>query len=348
MKGVHQSGYGGREALSICEFPRPTAGKGGVLIRVKAVSINSADHHGLTGRPYIIRAAVGLREIPGMDFSGIIESLGEETENCKFAVGDQVFGTTDVKGGAFAEYVSVSYTQIVHKPKELDWETAASIPTAGMTALQGLRKGSEINKGDRVLINGASGGVGTFAVQLAKSMGAHVTGVCSTQNVELVRSLGANVVIDYKKDKLDAATEGGKYDKIIDIAGRHRWFPLLKQQGELVAIALPETECIPCVLCCILCQPCCCCCFSSKNAHIIMQEVATSDLKELSNMVVEGTIRVVTSRHVGIQMLPDLIAGNSTTIGLGHTVGKTVVLFHGSNASPPEDKEMERSEKKHE
>jgi NADPH:quinone reductase-like Zn-dependent oxidoreductase len=223
MKGVHQSGYGGREALSICEFPRPTAGKGDVLIRVKAVSINSADHHMLTGRPYIMRVAVPLREIPGMDFSGIIESLGEETKDCKFAVGDQVFGTTDVKGGAFAEYVSVSYTQIVHKPKELDWETAASIPTAGMTALQGLRKGGEINKGDRVLINGASGGVGTFAVQLAKSMGAHVTGVCSTQNVELVRSLGANVVIDYKKEKLDAATEGGKYDKIIDIVGRHRW-----------------------------------------------------------------------------------------------------------------------------
>ena len=268
MLAVKQHGFGGREQLSLCELPRPTPKEGFVLVRVAAVSIHAGDHHMLTGRPYLTRL-IGLNEIPGMDFSGVVEEVGPGL--ARFAAGDEVFGTTDTTGGAFAEYVSVAAKNIVRKPATVSWEEAACLPTSGMTALQALRLGSPVRAGQRVLINGASSGVGTFAVQLAKSMGAHVTGVCSTQNVEMVRSLGADVVIDYRTESVEAgaSAESGRYDKILDVAGRYGWRPLLKPRGSLVAVALPESECIPCVLCSIVCSPGIVC--SSKKAHAFMQ-----------------------------------------------------------------------------
>jgi len=241
MQAVYQAGWGGHNQLSVRDVPRPTPGIGCVLVRVVAVSIHAGDHHMLTGRPYIIRLAVGRREIPGMDFAGVVEELGTNVE--RFAPGDDVLGTADVACGAFAEYVCVPAKNVVQKPKNVDWEAAAALPTSGQTALQALRTGRAVTNGHRILINGASGGVGSFAVQLAKSMGAHVTGVCSTQNVEMVRSLGADVVVDYRKESIEAvAAAGAKYDKIIDAVGRSGWRQLLNPHGELVAVALPSPE----------------------------------------------------------------------------------------------------------
>ena len=241
-----------------------------------------------------------------------------------------MFGTTDTAGGAFAEYVSAPAKNIVRKPATVSWEEAACLPTSGMTALQALRLGSPVRSGQRVLINGASSGVGTFAVQLAKSMGAHVTGVCSTQNVEMVRSLGADVVVDYRTESVEAAAKADceSYDKIIDLAGRYGWRRLLKPSGSLVAVALPESECIPCVLCSIVCSPCCCCCLSQQKSHALMQAVTPADMEELAGMVTDGKLRVVLGLQLsGINEVPDALAGHSETTGQGHRKGKTVISF---------------------
>ena len=326
MQAVHQAGWGGREQLSVRELARPSAARGCVLVRVKAASLNAADHHMLTGRPYVIRC-LGRKEIPGMDFSGVVAAVG--TGVTRIAVGDDVLGTADTACGAFAEYVSVKDDMIVRKPASIDWEEAASIATAGQTALQALRTGRAIEEGDRVLINGASGGVGSFAVQLAKSMGAHVTGVCSSSNIDHVRELGADDVVDYTTETVEAAaTARGKYDKIIDAVGRPGWRSLLNDDGALIAVGLPrpESECVPCVLCEVLCAPWCCCCLSSKKTHSFMQAVETADMQELAGMLEEGSLRsVVGKRLAGLGEVPDALAGHSQTLGQGRTVGKTVV-----------------------
>lgn len=263
-----------------------------------------------------------------MDFSGVIEVLGPDVT--QFTPGDEIFGTTDVTAGAFAEYVSVPVKHVARKPQNIGWEEAAGLPTSGMTALQALRVGPPIQPGQNVLINGASSGVGTFAVQLAKSMGAHVTGVCSTQNVEMVRSLGADVVVDYRHENVEEASRAGgmRYDKILDVAGRYGWRKFLKPNGSLVAVALPESECVPCVMCAIACSPCCCCCVSSKKSHLFMQSVNATDLDELASMVANGKLRVVLGLQLsGISTVPDALAGHSDTTGQGHRKGKTVVSF---------------------
>jgi len=328
MQAVYQAGWGGREQLSVRELPRPSVRPGHVLVRVAAVSIHAGDHHMLTGRPYIIRLAVGRREVPGMDFAGVVEALGAGVEG--FAPGDDVLGTADVACGAFAEYVCVPATHVVSKPPSVDWEAAAALPTSGQTALQALRTGAAVTTGCRVLVNGASGGVGSFAVQLAKAMGAHVTGVCSTRNVEMVRALGADVVVDYRKESLESVAAAGleRYDKIIDCVGRSGWRQLLNAHGELVAVSLPnpESECVPCSACSVVCSPWCCCCLSRKKAHLFMQKVDAADLEELAAMVGDGRLAPAVGRRLeGIGALPDALAGHSATLGLGHRTGKTVV-----------------------
>lgn len=336
MNAVHQAGWGGREQLSVKSVTRPAPAAGCVLVKVVAVSTHAGDAHLLSGRPYLVRL-IGLHTIPGMDFAGVVEELGEElggtTGNAavRFAKGDEVFGSADAACGAFAEYVSVPSKNLVMKPENVSWGTAAAIPTSGMTALQALRAGGEVTSGQRVLVNGASGGVGTFAVQLAKAKGAHVTGVCSTANVDTVRSLGADQIIDYKKETVEGASAGVKYDKIIDAVGRSGWRPLLAARGALVAVALPspESELIPCQLCSIICCfSCFCCCISSKKSHVFMQSVETADLEELASMTSAGTLRpLVGLRLVGIDKIPDALAGHSDTLGPGHRVGKTVAFM---------------------
>lgn len=288
-------------------------------MRVMAVSVHAGDHHMLSGRPYLIRLMGRSNETPGMDFSGVVVETGADVDAERLAAGDHVFGTTDMQLGAFAEYVCVSATHVARKPKNIGWEEAAAMPTSGQTALQALRAGGEVKPGHRVLINGGSGGVGTFAVQLAKSFGAHVTAVCSTPNVALVKSLGADEVIDYTKQSIEAhavaagGSGGGvKYEKIIDAVGRYRWRHLLSSHGVLVAVALPdsEAECVPCELCYVACfSSFCCCCLSSKKSETFMQTVSTADLEQLAALSEEGSLRPLLGlRLQGIDRIPDALA----------------------------------------
>ncbi|HET7518549.1 MAG TPA: NAD(P)-dependent alcohol dehydrogenase, partial [Actinomycetes bacterium] len=195
MKATVYHRFGSPDVLELQDIAQPALTDDGVLVRVRASSVNPAEWYAVTGRPYIARPTMGLRRprhtVPGADFAGSVEAVGSAVTDVR--PGDEVFGGTS--SGAFAEYVCVRQT-VVTKPANLTFEQAAAVPTAAVTALQGLRDHGRLRPGHTVLINGASGGVGTFAVQLAKEFGAEVTGVCSTHNVDLVRSLGADHVVD--------------------------------------------------------------------------------------------------------------------------------------------------------
>jgi len=219
MKAIVRRCYGSPDVVRYEDIARPTPADDEVLVKVRAASVNPLDWHYLEGTPYIVRldAGLGKPENPrlGVDFAGTVEAVGNKVT--RFKPGDEVFGG---KFGAFAEYVAVREERaITLKPAILSFEQAAAIPIAGITALQALRDKGRLQPGQKVLINGASGGVGTFAVQLAKSFGAEVTGVCSTRNVDLVRSLGADHVIDYTRDDVTRGSE--RFDLIIDNVGTH-------------------------------------------------------------------------------------------------------------------------------
>ena len=217
MKAMVQDNYGSGDSLELRDVDKPGVGDREVLIRVRAAGVNPADWAIMSGLPYVARPVYGLRKpknaVRGTDVAGEVEAVGSGVT--QFRVGDEVFGWCD---GSFAEYASASQDSLAHKPADLSFEQAASVPMAGMVALQALRKGN-VGAGTKILINGASGGIGTFAVQIAKSLGAHVTGVCSTRNVELVRSIGADEVIDYTEQ--DFTRNGQQYDFILDNVSNH-------------------------------------------------------------------------------------------------------------------------------
>jgi NADPH:quinone reductase-like Zn-dependent oxidoreductase len=219
MKAIVRGTYGSPEVLHLQEVPLPTIGDGDVLVRVQAASANASDWHLLRGTPLPFRLVAGLRKpkfkIIGNDIAGCVEAVGRNVST--FRPGDEVFGELSRCGfGAYAEFAAAPEKALALKPANLSFEEAAAIPTAGCTALQGLRQG-RIERGQRVLIHGASGGVGTFAVQIANSFGAEVTAVCSTRNVDAVRSNGADHVLDYTKD--DFAVLGQRYDLILAANG---------------------------------------------------------------------------------------------------------------------------------
>jgi NADPH:quinone reductase-like Zn-dependent oxidoreductase len=227
----------GPSNLKLQNIEKPVPNDDQVLVKVRAASVNPLDWHYIEGTPYVMRMGVGLRKPKetrlGVDFSGVVEAAGKNVTN--FKPGDEVFGG---RTGAFAEYVLVRADRaITLKPASVTFDEAASVPIAGITALQALRDKAKVQAGQTVLINGASGGVGTFAVQIAKSLGANVTGVCSTKNIELVKSLGADDVIDYTKD--DFTKSGKVYDVIIDnVANRSlsEFRKVLKPEGIYVMI----------------------------------------------------------------------------------------------------------------
>jgi NADPH:quinone reductase-like Zn-dependent oxidoreductase len=218
MKAVLYQKYGSPDVLELQEVDKPTVTEGEVLVRVHAASVNPLDWHFLRGKPFVVRIFAGLvkpkRKILGADMAGRVEAVGGKVTQLQ--PGDEIFGN---KSGAFAEYLCVPEDGVVLKPANLTYEEAAAVPVAALTALQGLRDKGEIQPGHKVLINGASGGVGTFAVQIAKSFGAEVTGVCSTRNLDMVRSIGADRVIDYSEE--DFTQAGGRYDLILDAVGNH-------------------------------------------------------------------------------------------------------------------------------
>jgi NADPH:quinone reductase-like Zn-dependent oxidoreductase len=216
MKAIVHDRYGPPDVLRFQEVDKPVPAGNEVLVRVRAAAVNARDWHFMRGDPYLARAAFGLRtpkvRIRGTDFAGVVEAVGGDVT--RFRAGDEVYGEVEA---AFAEYVSVPDDLVERKPANLSFEQAAAIPLAGNTALMGLRDVARVQPGQRVLINGASGGVGTFAVQLAKSFGAQVTAVCSTRNAELVRSLGADHVVDYTRE--DFTRAGQRYDVVFDLVG---------------------------------------------------------------------------------------------------------------------------------
>jgi len=227
MKAMVQDTYGSAEVLELREIDKPEIADDQVLVRVRAAGVNPADWAVMSGLPYVARSVYGLRKpknaVRGTDVAGQVEAVG--TSVTRFRPGDEVFGWCV---GAYAEYASVSEDALALKPANLTFAQAASVPMAGLVALQALRDHGNVQAGQSVLINGASGGIGTFAVQIAKSLGAQVTGVCSTGNADMVRSIGADLVIDYTQKDF---TQGGqRYDFILDNVANH---PLSDLRGAL-------------------------------------------------------------------------------------------------------------------
>ena len=237
MKAIVQHEYGSPDTLRLEDVDRPDAGPGHVLVRVRAASVNAADWHVMRGDPKLARLQLGVRRptaaVRGRDFAGEVAEVG--TGVTHVGPGDEVFGETGMADGAFAEYVRAPAGQVALKPAVLTFEQAAAVPLAGCTALQALRDVARVQPGQRLLVNGASGGVGTFAVQIGKALGAHVTAVCSTRNVELVRSLGADDVVDYTVEDVVSARQ--RFDVILDLVGNRRLRELrrvLTERGTLV------------------------------------------------------------------------------------------------------------------
>jgi NADPH:quinone reductase-like Zn-dependent oxidoreductase len=325
MKAVVHHKYGAPDAPGVLELQdvdKPALTDDGVLVRVRASSVNPAEWYAVTGTPYVVRPTMGLLRpktaIPGADFAGTVEAVGSAVTELR--PGDAVFGGTS--SGAFAEYVCVRET-VVPKPANLTLEQAAAVPTAAVTALQGLRDKGRIRPGQKVLVNGASGGVGTFAVQLAKAFGAEVTGVCGTRNVDLVRSLGADHVIDYTRE--DFTRSGQRYDLLLDVAGSRSWPEcrrVLNDEAALILVGAPKANR-----------------WISPLGHIASVGLASlgarqkvvffvakfnrEDFVVLRELLEAGKVTPVVDRQYGLSELPEALR----YLGEGHARGKVVITM---------------------
>ncbi len=235
MRAIVQTAYGGPDRMSMAEIERPEIGANEVLVQVRAAGMDRGTWHVMRGEPYLARLALGVRapkvKVPGLDLAGIVVAVGADVT--RFAPGDDVFG---IGRGSYAEFAAAREDKLVHKPARLGFEQAAAVPVSGLTALQAVLDAGQLQPGQRVLILGASGGVGSFAAQIARIAGAHVTAVASTAKLDLVRGLGADVVFDYARDDVLA---GEPYDLIVDIGGNRSLGSLraaLTKNGTLVIV----------------------------------------------------------------------------------------------------------------
>ena len=321
MKGIVYRCYGPPDVLKFEDIEKPTAKDNEVLVKVHAAAVNPLDWHYMRGTPYLVRMDAGLgapgNPRLGVDFAGTVEAVGKDVK--RFKAGDEVFGG---KYGAFAEYVSVSEERaLVLKPANLTFAQAAAVPIAAVTALQALRDKGRIKPGQKVLINGASGGVGTFAVQIAKSFGAEVTGVCSTRNVEMVRSIGADHVIDYTQE--DFTKSGQRYDLILDNVGNRpllEYRRILNDKGIFVIIGGPNTGPwlgpMASPIKAILLSP-----FVSQEFVMILAELNKEDLAILADLMQAGKVTPVIDRSYKLSEVPAAIA----YLEEGHARGKVVI-----------------------
>lgn len=333
MRAIVCRGYGApADVLHLGDAAEPQVAGDGVLVQVDAASVNPADWHLVRGVPAIARLAVGLRRpgfrVPGSDFAGSVVAVGRDVTTLE--VGDEVLGTSFMRGfGAFAERVSVAASLVARRPANLSAAAAAAIPLAASTALQGLRDHGRVRAGQRVLVVGASGGIGTFAVQLAAGMGARVTGVCSARNAGLVRSLGAERVVDYAgAEPWDA---GGRYDVILQVAGAEptlRLRRLLTGDGTLVQISGdggnrwvgPLGRVVAGRLA------------SRLGGHTVRSFTVApngDDLAHLARLAGEGTLRPVVEATYPLGDVPGALAH----VEAGHTRGKVVVDVRAGAAS---------------
>jgi len=289
MKAVVSRCYGGPEMLEYLDVAKPQPGPKDVLVQVKAAAVNPLDYHYMRGLPYIMRlsAGIGSPSDPrmGVDFAGVVVQVGDNVT--KFAVGDAVFGG---RSGALAEYVLIPEDRaIAAKPENVSFEEAAAIPVAAVTALQALRDDGRLTAGEKVLINGASGGVGTYAVQIAKALGAEVHGVCSTRNVEMVRALGADHVFDYKKETYTESDK--KYDLIVDMVGSQSLTAnrqVLKPQGRMVLVGGPKGNWVAPLwppLKAMMLSP-----FVDQEIGMMLATVTGDDLKFLAGLMADGRL----------------------------------------------------------
>jgi NADPH:quinone reductase-like Zn-dependent oxidoreductase len=327
MKAVVQDAYGSADVLQLREVDKPTMGDNEVLLRVRAAGVNLGDWAIMNGLPYIARPIYGLGKpknpVRGTDVAGVVEAVGASVT--RFQPGDEVFGWSGHLGGAFAEYATVSEDALVFKPAKLTFEQAAAVPMAGTVALLAIRDG-KVEAGQKVLVNGASGGIGTFAVQIAKSLGADVTGVTSTKNADLVRSIGADHVIDYTK--VDFTRTGQRYDFILDnVANRslsdlrraltptgtlvpngggfdHRW---VASGGRLIRAKVSFA-------------------FGSQNVLTFVASPKQENLVALRGFLEAGTVTPVIDRTYSLNQTAEAIR----YVGQGHARGKVVVTVTGA------------------
>ncbi|MEM8708560.1 MAG: NAD(P)-dependent alcohol dehydrogenase [Actinomycetota bacterium] len=317
---VHRT-YGTGAAVELTELDVPVPGAGEVLVEVRSASLNALDWHFVTGTPYLLRLQNGLRRpkriVPGADVAGRIVATGPDVTD--FAVGDEVFG--EGNGGGCAPYAVMKTKGIVLKPAGVTFQNAAATPVAGLTAVQGLRTHADVQPGDHVLINGAAGGVGTFAVQIAKALGAEVTAVCSGRNVDMVRSIGADTVVDYTTDDV---TEGGaRFDVMLDNVGSHspaQVLSMLKPNARFVAVSGPKDGNwlgpIPHVA-----KTWWALRTSDASFHQFVAEANHDDLHQLGAWLADGSVVPQIDRTIGL----DGVAEALNEIGGGHTRAKILV-----------------------
>jgi NADPH:quinone reductase-like Zn-dependent oxidoreductase len=318
MRAIIHTTYGSPDVLELQEIEKPDVPDDEVLVRVQAASVNPVDLYSLTGTPYLARILGGLRRPKssnlGVDFAGTVEEVGRNVT--QFRPGDEVFG----RSGAFAEYVCVR-DAVAPKPTNLTMEQAAAVPVAALTALQGLRDHGQIQPGRNVLINGASGGVGTFAVQIAKALGAEVTGVCSTRNVDLVRSLGADHVIDYTREEFTRNEQ--RYDLMLDVAGSRSWSEcrrVLDPQATLVIVGAPKgsrllgplSHIVGVRLAAVR---------TSQKVVFFMAKPNRADLMVLGELLEDGKVTPVIDRRYALSEIADALR----YLGEGHARGKIVL-----------------------
>ncbi len=327
MRAIVQDKFGSpRDVLTLKEIERPAVGDDEVLVRVRAASIHIGDYYTIGGLPYVMRPLFSSmrakNRVPGTDISGTVEAVGTNVR--EFQPGDDVFGSYK---GAFAEYASFPEASLAPKPDNLTFEQASAIGVSALTALQTLRDQGKVQAGQQVLITGASGGVGTFAVQIAKSLGAEVTGVCSTRNLEMVRSIGADHVIDYTEEDF---TEGEqRYDFILDNVGSHSLSDtrrVLKPTGKLLANGAPVggwfgglKEPIAAFASSL---------FVKQQGRPFVSTSNPEDLSVLRDLAEGGKITPVVDRTYPLNEAPDAVAH----VGEGHAQGMTIITVEEATA----------------
>jgi NADPH:quinone reductase-like Zn-dependent oxidoreductase len=321
MNAIVSRCYGSPDVLKLEQIPQPPQADKRMLVKVHAASVNPLDWHYMRGEPYFMRPGAGIGTPNnihmGVDFAGTVISVGKDVT--RFKPGDAVFGG---KGGAFGEYVSVAESGSVSlKPTNMTFEQAAAVPIAAVTALQALRDKGKLRAGQTVLINGASGGVGTYAVQIAKAFGATVTGVCSTRNLSLVKSIGADQVVDYTKKDFTKGSQ--QYDLILDTVGTHtpsEYRRVLKPQGALITVGSldkghwlgPLTDTIDVMLYSR---------FVSQQMTFLLADLNGQDLDALRELIEAGKIKSVIDRHYPLNDVPEAIR----YLEQGHARGKVVI-----------------------
>jgi NADPH:quinone reductase-like Zn-dependent oxidoreductase len=320
MQAVFARCYGGPEVLTLESFAKPSPAADQILVKVHAAAVNPLDWHYMRGEPYFMRMSAGIGApsdpIMGVDFAGTVEAVGANVT--QFKPGDAVFGGAN---GSLSEYVVVREARAAAKPDNVTFEEAAAAPIAAISALQALRDHGQLKAGERVLINGASGGVGTYAVQIAKAMGAEVTGVCSTRNVELVKSLGADRVIDYTKT--DFTNESARYDLVVDNVGNHSFSAIrsvLQPTGRHVIVGTTSRE--PWLgpmmswIKATIVSP-----FVDQAPQFFMSSFNEADLRTLAELMASGKMKSVIDQRFPLAQAADAIAYLET----GRARGKVVV-----------------------